>query len=139
MKLRCVDRKNLIKRSRGFTLIEILVVIVILGILATFVVPNILDKPGKAKMTKAKADVRAIESAVNMYRLDNNDYPTTDEGLEALVSEYLPRMPKDPWAQPYLYLYPGAQGPVDIFTLGRDGQPGGEGEDADVGNWNLGG
>lgn len=124
--------------ANGFTLIEVLVVVVILGILAAIVVPNIMDKPGQAKITKAKADIRAIESAFNMYRLDKHVYPTTDEGIEALVSgEYLPRMPKDPWDRPYQYLSPGVQGKIDIFTLGRDGAQGGEGEDADIGNWNL--
>jgi len=124
--------------NRGFTLIEVLVVVVILGILAAIVVPNIMDKPGQAKITKAKADIRAIESAFNMYRLDNHVYPSTDEGIEALVAgEYLSRMPKDPWNHPYQYLSPGVQGKIDIFTLGRDEAQGGEGEDADVGNWNL--
>lgn len=123
----------------GFTLIEILVVVVILGILAAIVVPNIMDKPGKAKIAKAMADVRAIESAASMYRLDKHDYPTTDQGIEALVGDYLKRMPKDPWGRPYQYLSPGSRGDIDIYTLGRDGQPGGEGEDADVGNWDLGG
>ena len=123
--------------GRGFTLIEVLVVVVILGILAAIIVPNIMDKPAAAKITKAKADIRAIESALNMYKLDKHDYPSTDEGLEALVPDYLPRLPKDPWDRPYQYLNPGTHGPIDIYTLGRDGQPGGEGEDADLGNWNL--
>jgi len=123
--------------SRGFTLIEVLVVVVILGILAAVIVPNIMDKPGQAKITKAKADIRGIESALNMYRLDEHDYPKTDQGLEALVSKYLPRTPTDPWDKEYLYLYPGSHGTFDIYTLGRDGQPGGEGEDADIGNWDL--
>ena len=123
--------------SRGFTLIEVLVVVVILGILAAIIVPNIMDKPAAAKITKAKADIRAIESAMNMYRLDKHDYPSTDEGIEALVPDYLPRLPKDPWDRPYQYLNPGTHGAIDIYTLGRDGQPGGEGEDADLGNWNI--
>jgi general secretion pathway protein G len=122
----------------GFTLIEVLVVVVILGILAAIIVPNIMDKPGQAKITKAKADIRAIESAFNMYRLSHHVYPTTDEGIEALVTDgELPRMPKDPWDRPYQYLSPGVQGEIDIFTLGRDGAQGGEGEDADIGNWNI--
>jgi len=125
------------RRANGFTLIEVLVVIVILGILAALVVPNIMDKPGKARITKAKADIQAIESALNIYRLDNHTYPTTDEGLEALVSDYLPRLPNDPWGRPYLYLNPGTHGEIDIYTLARDGQQGGDGEDADIGNWNL--
>lgn len=123
--------------ARGFTLIEVLVVVVILGILAAIIVPNIMDKPGQAKITKAKADIRGIESALNMYRLDEHDYPKTDEGLEALVGKYLPRLPMDPWDKEYLYLYPGSHGTFDVYTLGRDGQPGGEGEDADIGNWDL--
>lgn len=125
------------RRINGFTLIEVLVVIVILGILAALVVPNIMDKPGKARITKAKSDIQAIESALNLYRLDHHTYPTTDEGLEALVSDYLPRAPKDPWGKPYLYLNPGTHGEIDIYTLARDGQQGGDGEDADIGNWNL--
>lgn len=125
------------RRTGGFTLIEVLVVVVILGILAAIIVPNLMEKPGQARATKAKADIRAIESALNMYRLDNHSYPTTDEGLEVLVDEYLPRVPMDPWNRPYQYLNPGVQARIDIYTLGRDGQQGGEGEDADIGNWNL--
>ncbi|HEY4732281.1 MAG TPA: type II secretion system major pseudopilin GspG [Gammaproteobacteria bacterium] len=138
MKYRYQKTVNRPSRAAGFTLIEVLVVVVILGILAAIVVPNIMDKPGKAKITKAKSDIRAIESAFNMYRLDKHVYPTTDEGLEALVAgEYLARMPKDPWGRPYQYLSPGAQGQIDIYTFGRDGAQGGEGEDTDIGNWNL--
>ena len=132
-----IVRRSVAPRSGGFTLIEVLVVVVILGILAAIIVPNIMDKPGLAKITKAKADIRGIESALNMYRLDEHDYPKTDQGLEALVSKYLPRLPIDPWDKEYLYLYPGSHGTFDIYTLGRDGQPGGEGEDADIGNWDL--
>ena len=126
-----------ISGSQGFTLIEVLVVVVILGILAAIIVPNLMEKPGQARMTKAHADIRAIESALNMYRLDHHVYPTTDEGLDVLVPDYLPRSPVDPWNRPYLYLSPGTHGQIDIFTNGRDGQPGGQGEDADVGNWNA--
>lgn len=122
-------------RQQGFTLIEVLVVVVILGILAAVIVPNIMDKPGEARITKAKSDIRGIESALNMYRLDTHDYPKTDEGLDALVSKYIPRTPKDPWDREYLYLNPGTHGAIDIYTLGRDGVPGGDGEDADIGNW----
>ena len=124
-------------RARGFTLIEILVVVVILGILAAIIVPNLMERPGQARITKAKSDIRAVESALNMYRLDHHVYPPTDVGLQALVSDYLPRLPMDPWNRPYNYLFPGVHGQFDIFTLGRDGQPGGEGEDAEIGNWNL--
>lgn len=123
------------RRPAGFTLIEVLVVVVILGILAAIIVPNLMEQPGQARITKAHSDIRAIESALNMYRLDKHVYPTTDEGLEALVGNYLPRLPMDPWGRPYQYLSPGVQGQIDIFTLGRDGQPGGQGEDADIGNW----
>jgi general secretion pathway protein G len=126
------------RRAAGFTLIEVLVVVVILGILAAIIVPNLMEKPGQARVTKAKADIRAIESGLNMYRLDRHIYPTTDEGLESLIPTYLPRAPMDPWSRPYQYLSPGTQGGAfDLYTLGRDGQQGGEGEDADIGNWNL--
>ncbi|MCG8435247.1 MAG: type II secretion system major pseudopilin GspG [Gammaproteobacteria bacterium] len=135
----------------GFTLIEIMVVVVILGILATFVVPRIMDNPDKARAVKVKADLRAIESALNMYKLDNFTYPTTDQGLQALVQKpggspepknwkvggYLDRLPKDPWGNDYQYLSPGANGEIDVFSLGADGQIGGEGVNSDVGNWNL--
>lgn len=124
-------------RYAGFTLIEILVVVVILGILAAIVVPNLMEKPGQARIAAARADIRAIESAANMYRLEQHDYPKTEQGIEALVPEQLKRLPTDPWGNPYKYLSPGGHGDVDIYTLGRDGQPGGEGEDADIGNWDL--
>ncbi|RMD79146.1 MAG: type II secretion system protein GspG [Gammaproteobacteria bacterium] len=135
-------------RERGFTLIEVMVVVVILAILAAIVVPRIMDRPEAARIAKAKADIRAIQSALDLYKLDNGSYPSTDEGLEALVRRppgarrwkeggYLDRLPKDPWGRPYLYLNPGVHGPVDVYTLGADGRPGGEGKDADIGNWNL--
>ena len=128
---------SIFRKQRGFTLIEVLVVVVILGILAAIIVPNIMEKPGLARITKAKADIRAIEAALNMYRLDNHNYPTTDGGLGKLVTKYLSRLPMDPWDREYLYLYPGVQSEFDVYTLGRDGQEGGEGEDADIGNWDL--
>ncbi len=134
--------------EQGFTLIEVMVVIVILSILAAIIVPRIMDRPDKARMVKAQADIRALESALNLYRLDNHNYPSTDEGLEALVQKpadaptwkeggYIDRMPKDPWGNPYQYLNPGTHGSIDIFSLGADGQPGGEGKNADIGNWML--
>lgn len=135
--------------QRGFTLIEIMVVVVILAILATVVVPKIIDRPDEARITKAKQDIRALESALNLYKLDNFTYPTTDQGLEALSSRpdlppeppkykaggYVERLPQDPWGRDYLYLSPGEHGAVDIYSLGADGQPGGEGAEADIGNW----
>ncbi len=132
--------------SRGFTLIEVMVVVVILAILATIVVPKIMDRPDDARIAKAKQDIRAIESALQLYKLDNLTYPTTDQGLEALVKPpanaknwrqggYLDRLPIDPWNNPYQYLSPGQHGTFDVYSLGADGQPGGTGADADIGNW----
>lgn len=123
------------KETRGFTLIEVMVVIVILSILAAIIVPKVMDRPDTARLVKAKTDIRALESALNLYKLDNFDYPTTDEGLEALLPKYIERLSKDPWGNPYLYLSPGLHGDVDIYTLGADGLPGGTGKNADVGNW----
>ena len=139
--------------ARGFTLIEIMVVVVILGILAAVVVPNIMGAPDDARITKAKQDIRALEASLQMYRLDNFAYPSTQQGLEALVSKpggdppprnwrsggYMSKLPKDPWGYEYQYLQPGAKGEYDLFSYGADGRPGGEGPAADVGNWNLGG
>jgi len=134
--------------QRGFTLIEIMVVVVILGILAALIAPNVISRIDDAQNVKVQQDLRAIESALKLYRLDNFRYPDTEAGLEALISApqdaknwpvggYLERLPKDPWDNPYLYLQPGNQGEYDVYTLGRDGQQGGEGLDADVGNWTL--
>ena len=137
--------------QRGFTLIEVMVVVVILSILAAVVVPRIMDNPDKARIAKAKQDIRALESALNLYRLDNFQYPTTDQGLDALVEMpagepeprnwkaggYIDRLPKDPWGGDYQYLSPGESGELDIYSLGVDGQPGGEGMAADLGNWDL--
>jgi general secretion pathway protein G len=136
--------------SAGFTLIEIMVVVVILGILAALVAPNVIRRIDDARVTKAKQDVRAYETALNLYRMDNFRYPTTEQGLEALVKRpvdpnirnwkeggYIDGMKKDPWGNDYAYIAPGTHGDYDLYTLGADGQPGGEGQDADIGNWNI--
>lgn len=137
------------RRSSGFTLIEIMVVVVILGILAALIAPNVISRIDEAQVTKVHQDIRAIESALKLFRLDRFKYPTTDEGLDALVTPpsdttvawpaggYLDRIPKDPWDRPYLYLQPGKNGEFDVYTLGRDGVEGGEGVDADIGNWDA--
>ncbi|MEZ5593956.1 MAG: type II secretion system major pseudopilin GspG [Gammaproteobacteria bacterium] len=141
------------QRAAGFTLIEVMVVVVILGILAAVVVPRIMDRPDEARIVKAKNDIRVLQSQLNLYKLDNFEYPSTDQGLEALVSKpagapeppnwkaggYIDRLPKDPWGRDYLYLNPGQHGTIDIYSLGRDGVAGGEGSDADIGNWKLDG
>jgi len=133
--------------QQGFTLIEIMVVVVILGILAALIAPSVIGRIDDAQIVAAKQDISAIENALKLYRLDNFRYPTTEEGLNALVTRpddpqakwpedgYLPRLPKDPWNRPYLYLSPGNKSSIDIYSLGRDGQPGGTGPDADIGNW----
>ena len=125
------------RRQGGFTLIEIMVVVVILAILATVVVPRIMDRPDQARVTKAKQDIRALEATLNLYRLDNFRYPTTDQGLEALVPKYLDSLPEDPWGNPYFYLSPGEKGDFDIYSLGADGAQGGEGVDEDVTSWKI--
>jgi general secretion pathway protein G len=137
------------RRTAGFTLIEVLVVVVILGILAAVVVPRFFDKPGEARQVRAKADIQGLVTALNLYRLDNFAYPSTEQGLQALVQKpsglpearnwksggYLQNLPKDPWGRDYVYLSPGQRGEIDVYSLGLDGQPGGDAENADVGNW----
>ena len=136
---------------KGFTLIEVMIVVVILGILAAVVIPRILDRPDQAKVTAAKADIATIMQALKLYRLDNGAYPSTEQGLQALKQKptsnpipnnwraggYLERMPNDPWQSPYQYLNPGVKGELDVFSLGADKQPGGEGNNADIGSWAL--
>ncbi len=151
-KLLVVEKKMNKKMNvqKGFTLLEVMVVVVILGILASFVVPNLLGNKEKADQQKAITDIVALENALDMYKLDNSVYPTTDQGLEALVTKpsspeprnyrdggYIKRLPSDPWGNDYQYLSPGDNGSIDIFTLGADGQEGGEGANSDIGNWNI--
>ena len=136
-------------RQRGFSLIEIMVVVVILGILAALVVPKIISRPDDARIVKAKQDVLAIQNALDLYRLDNGVYPSTDQGLLSLVQKptsnpiprdwrsYLKSLPKDPWNREYLYLNPGQHGDVDVFTYGAEGQSGGKGINAEIGNWDA--
>jgi general secretion pathway protein G len=137
--------------QQGFTLIEILIVVVILGILAGLIVPRIMDRPDQARVVAAKNDIQAIISALKLYRLDNGSYPSSQQGLEALVKRpesgdiplnwkpggYLERLPKDPWGSDYQYLNPGVHGEIDVFSFGADRKPGGENYDADVGSWTL--
>lgn len=149
-----MNRNLLSTRSRaaGFTLIEIMVVVVILGILAAIVVPKIMDQPDKARVAKAKQDIQTLSTALSMYKLDNFVYPSTQQGLQALKAKpsgdppapnwkaggYIQKLPMDPWGHPYQYLNPGTHGgEYDLFSLGADGKPGGTGINADIGNWNL--
>ncbi|PID55062.1 MAG: type II secretion system protein GspG [Gammaproteobacteria bacterium] len=139
------------RSSQGFSLIEILVVLVIMGLLVSVVAPTLLNQADDARIQKAQADFKSIETALKLYRLDNYVYPTTEQGLEALVTPstiepeprnfkqggYLQAVPIDPWGRPYLYLSPGDNGEVDIYSLGADGLSGGEGQNADFGNWNA--
>jgi len=136
-------------KSQGFTLLEVMVVIVILGILASMVVPNLMGSQERANMQKAVSDVTALETSLSLYKMDNYDYPSTEQGLDALVEQtdiepeprrfpeggYIKRLPKDPWGNEYILLNPGEQGKMDVFSTGPDGEPGTE---DDIGNWNLG-
>ncbi|MBY5935568.1 type II secretion system major pseudopilin GspG [Tateyamaria omphalii] len=137
------------RKDAGFSLLELMVVVVILSILALVIVPRVIDRPDQARAARAQSDIAAISSAVELYRLDNFRYPTTEQGLAALVNRpttepapanyaengYIDRLPVDPWGQPYQYLSPGVHGQFDIFTYGADGQTGGSGADADIGSW----
>jgi general secretion pathway protein G len=139
------------RRQGGFTLLEVMVVVVIIGILAALVVPKIISRPDEARVIAAKQDIASLMQALKLYRLDNQRYPTTEQGLQALsvrpttspvppnwkAGGYVERLPKDPWGNPYQYLNPGVRGEIDVFSFGADGAPGGEGNDADIGSWNL--
>ncbi len=137
------------RRSRGFTLVEIMVVVVIIGILAALIVPRVVGRTDDARAVAAKQDVAATMQALKLYRLDNGRYPTTEQGLQALFTkpqsqpvpsnwkQYLDKVPKDPWGNAYQYLNPGVHGEIDVFSLGADAQPGGSGADADIGSWDL--
>ncbi|HSH26542.1 MAG TPA: type II secretion system major pseudopilin GspG [Wenzhouxiangella sp.] len=142
--------KNIGKRAHaGFSLIEILVVVVIIGILAAVVVPRVMDEPDRARVTKARQDVQALVTALNMYKLDNFSYPSTEQGLEALVRPpsgqppapnwkqggYVQSLPTDPWGNAYQYLNPGVHAEIDVWSFGANGSPGGEGINAEIGNW----
>ena len=138
-------------RQRGFTLIEIMVVVVIIGLLAAVIVPNLMGNVDQARVSKARQDIQAIETALTMFRLDNARYPTTDQGLKALIQQptdpsirnwrpggYVKKPSRDPWGNDYQYVYPGTHGAeYDLYSTGADGQPGGEGLDADIGNWDV--
>lgn len=140
-----------LRAPRGFTLLEVMVVVVILGILAALVVPKIVGRPDEARVIAAKQDIASLQQALKLYRLDNQRYPTTEQGLQALVMKpatapappnwksggYIERLPKDPWGNPYQLLNPGVHGEIDVFSYGADGVSGGEGYDADIGSWNL--
>jgi general secretion pathway protein G len=145
--------RHTLPRSRfdGFTLLEIMIVVVILGILAALVVPKVMSRPDEARQVAARQDIASLLQALKLYRLDNFRYPSTEQGLNALVSRptteplppnwkgggYLDRLPKDPWGTPYQYLNPGAHGEVDVFSFGADREAGGEGAGADIGSWSL--
>jgi len=131
----------------GFTLIELMVVLVIIGVLAALIVPNVLDRADDARVTAARTDVTHLMQALKLYRLDNQRFPTTDQGLQALVTRpttapepahwrpYLDKLPLDPWGRPYRYINPGVHGEVDVLSLGADAEPGGEGRNTDIGSW----
>lgn len=135
------------RRLRGFTLIELMVVLVIMGVLAALIVPNVIGRTDEARQTAARTDIATVMQALKLYKLDNGVYPTQEQGLQALVDKpsngpqptnwkrYLDKLPNDPWGRPYQYLNPGVKGAVDVFSYGADGKPGGEGPDADIGSW----
>ncbi len=145
----CVEPELETSHDAGFSLLELMVVVVILSILALVIVPRVIDRPDQARVARAQSDIAAVASALQLYRLDNLHYPTTDQGLAALVNRptadpapanyatngYIDRLPRDPWGEPYQYLSPGVHGQYDVFTYGADGATGGSGVDADIGSW----
>ena len=147
--LRAFNRPCLSRRHAGFTLIEIMVVVVIMGVLAALLVPRLMGRTDDARILAAKQDIATLMQALKLYRLDNQRYPTTEQGLQALIARpssgpqpanwktggYIDRLNKDPWGNPYQYLSPGTRSEVDIFSYGADGQSGGTGNDADIGSW----
>ncbi len=149
--MRCGPTVFRTREESGFTLLEIMVVVVIIGILAALVVPKIISRPDEARVIAAKQDIASLMQALKLYRLDNQRYPTTEQGLQALFARplttpvppnwkaggYVERLPKDPWGNPYQYLSPGVHGEIDVFSFGADGVSGGDGNDADIGSWSL--
>ena len=146
--MRCLPRLPIRRHiQRGFTLIELLVVLVIIGVLAALIVPNVLNRADEARVTAARTDVNNLSQALKLYKLDNQRFPSAEQGLEALVKKpsvgtlppnwkpYLDKLPNDPWGRAYQYVNPGVKGEIDVFSFGADGQPGGDGNDADVGSW----
>jgi len=146
-----MSRRRIRARIRAFTLIEVMVVVAILAVLAALIVPKVMSRPDEARVVAARQDIGSILQALKLYRLDNLRYPSTEQGLAALVTRptlppapsnwkaggYLERLPRDPWGHPYQYLSPGLRGEIDVFSFGADGVAGGEGFDADIGSWNL--
>ena len=142
---------NVNRRQGGFSLLEIMVVVVIIGILVATIAPNLFGETERARLTRVKVDITSLEDALERYKMENFTYPTTDQGLEGLITQstlppepkhfkqggYVKRLQKDPWGNEYQYISPGQAGPYDLFTLGADGEIGGEDANADIGNWNL--
>ncbi len=123
--------------SRGFTLIEVMVVIVILGIMAAMLVPKVMSRPDEARLIAVRQDIATVVQALKLYRLDTKRFPSSEQGLQVLVGRYLDKLPVDPWGHSYQYLNPGTRGEIDVWSWGGDGAAGGEGFDADIGNWDL--